>query len=149
MSSPPEKLSSASLSQESTSNMTSASQDESTEINKTLTMTESMEKVIIHVGTRESKLAMIQTKHVIKCLEDLHNSNRTDGSPFYEFRIESMKTIGDKILDQPLPEIGDKGLFTQELEEALLDQRVDFIVHSLKDLPTSLPEKCCIGAILS
>ena len=59
-----------------------------------------------------------------------------------------METIGDKNLDKALPEIGDKGLFTQELEAALLDQKVDFIVHSLKDLPTSLPPNCSIGAIL-
>ena len=106
----------------------------------------SKQVVTVHVGSRESKLALIQTKHVIKCLQDVHN--RQDSNVHYEFRVETMKTIGDKILEQPLPEIGDKGLFTQELEEALLDKRVDFIVHSLKDLPTTLPEKCCVGAIL-
>ena len=68
----------------------------------------------------------------------------------YEFKyvLESMKTIGDKILDRPLPQIGDKGLFTKELEDGLASKSIDLIVHSLKDLPTSLPPGCCIGAVL-
>lgn len=59
-----------------------------------------------------------------------------------------MDTIGDKILDKPLPKIGEKSLFTQELEKALEDRTVDFVVHSLKDLPTTLPPGKVIGAIL-
>jgi hydroxymethylbilane synthase len=59
-----------------------------------------------------------------------------------------MSTTGDHILDKPLSEIGSKALFTKELEESLLANEIDFIVHSLKDLPTSLPSGCCIGAIL-
>lgn len=97
--------------------------------------------IIIKVGSRESTLALIQTHHVIKCLKDVYGST-------YEFQVETMKTIGDKILEKPLPEIGDKGLFTAELETALLDRQVDLIVHSLKDLPTTLPDGCAIGAIL-
>ena len=59
-----------------------------------------------------------------------------------------MSTLGDQILDKPLPKIGEKSLFTKELEIALGQQDVDFVVHSLKDLPTALPDGMCIGAIL-
>lgn len=58
-----------------------------------------------------------------------------------------MQTLGDKILDKPLPKIGEKSLFTKELEQALEDGSVDFVVHSLKDLPTSLPENLAVGAV--
>jgi porphobilinogen deaminase len=95
---------------------------------------------VIRVGSRQSCLAMIQTNYVISELRLIY--------PDHKFDIETMDTIGDKNLDKALPEIGDKGLFTQELESALLDHKVDFIVHSLKDLPTSLPPNCSIGAIL-
>jgi hydroxymethylbilane synthase len=61
--------------------------------------------------------------------------------------IEQMKTQGDKILDVALAKIGDKGLFTKELEQAMLDGRADLAVHSLKDLPTRLPEGLILGAI--
>ncbi|KAL1124558.1 hypothetical protein AAG570_001182 [Ranatra chinensis] len=59
-----------------------------------------------------------------------------------------MSTKGDQILDKPLPQIGGKSLFTRELEDALEEKRVDFAVHSLKDLPTTLPPGLAIGAIL-
>lgn len=59
-----------------------------------------------------------------------------------------MNTLGDKILNKPLPKIGEKSLFTKELEEALEAGDVDFVVHSLKDLPTILPERKIIGAVL-
>lgn len=95
---------------------------------------------IINIGSRSSSLALIQTEYVVSQLKIQY--------PGQEFNLVTMKTIGDKILEKPLPEIGDKGLFTQELEEALLSGKVDFIVHSLKDLPTTLPEGCVIGAIL-
>lgn len=58
-----------------------------------------------------------------------------------------MSTTGDKILDKPLPKIGEKSLFTKELEIALEEGSVDFVVHSLKDLPTTLPSGMAIGAI--
>lgn len=60
-----------------------------------------------------------------------------------------MTTMGDQILDKPLPKIGEKSLFTKELETALSVGSVDFLVHSLKDLPTSLPEGMAIGAVLT
>lgn len=101
-------------------------------------MTSSKEK--IRVGSRKSELALIQTKHVIKRLQDIY--------PDIKFEIITMSTTGDKILDKPLPKIGEKSLFTKELEIALEQKIVDFVVHSLKDLPTLLPSGMCIGAIL-
>lgn len=59
-----------------------------------------------------------------------------------------MNTLGDKILNKPLPKIGEKSLFTKELEEALEAGLVDFVVHSLKDLPTTLPPRKIIGAVI-
>ena len=59
-----------------------------------------------------------------------------------------MSTLGDKILDIPLPKIGEKSLFTKELELSLEDGSIDFVVHSLKDLPTILPDGMAIGAVL-
>ena len=64
-----------------------------------------------------------------------------------ETRIEIIKTTGDKITDVPLAKVGTKGLFTKEIEEALLDGRADLAVHSLKDLPTELPEGLVLAAI--
>nr|CAI5819534.1 unnamed protein product [Callosobruchus analis] len=60
-----------------------------------------------------------------------------------------MSTLGDKILDIPLPKIGEKSLFTKELETALANGTIDFVVHSLKDLPTTLPDGMVIGAVLT
>lgn len=62
--------------------------------------------------------------------------------------LVTMNTKGDKILDKSLPKIGEKSLFTEELELALETGRVDFLVHSLKDLPTILPQGMVLGAIL-
>ena len=92
----------------------------------------------IGIGTRESKLAMWQAQWV----KDLLLSHYPD----LEFELIPMKTKGDKILDIPLPKIGDKGLFTMELEERLLSGEIDMAVHSLKDLPTDLPEGLSVGA---
>ena len=112
----------------------------------------------INIGSRRSQLALIQTKLVIERLERFYSNNpdrlrwigqSTDrDDPKLEFDVVTMTTTGDKILDKPLPTIGSKSLFTGELEVALLDGKVDFVVHSLKDLPTTLPEGCAIGAIL-
>ncbi|XP_029056608.1 porphobilinogen deaminase isoform X1 [Osmia bicornis bicornis] len=95
---------------------------------------------VIRVGSRQSQLALIQTNYVIKCLKEYN--------PQKEFEIVTMNTKGDKILDKSLPKIGEKSLFTEELELALEDGNVDFVVHSLKDLPTSLPKGMVLGAIL-
>lgn len=94
----------------------------------------------IRVGSRKSELALIQTKFVIKQLKELN--------PEVEFEIISMTTMGDRVLDKPLPKIGEKSLFTKDLEVALLSNTVDFIVHSLKDLPTVMEIGTTIGAVL-
>ncbi|XP_060517252.1 porphobilinogen deaminase [Cylas formicarius] len=94
----------------------------------------------VRVGSRKSELALVQTKHVISLLKELN--------PEKEFEIVSMSTLGDKILDISLPKIGEKSLFTKELETALATGGVDFVVHSLKDLPTVLPSGMAIGAVL-
>ncbi len=66
----------------------------------------------------------------------------------HEFDIVEMSTKGDEVLDRALYKIGDKSLFTKELENALLNGQVDMVVHSLKDLPSTLPDGLVIGAIL-
>lgn len=93
---------------------------------------------IIRIGTRDSLLALWQAKWVKTQLSSIY--------PEHEFILVSMKTKGDKILDVPLAKIGDKGLFTKELENGLLRGEIDLAVHSLKDLPTILPEGLIIGA---
>lgn len=98
-----------------------------------------MKKTIL-VGTRGSLLALRQTEIVVERLRSAF--------PDKSFDIQKIKTKGDKILDAPLSKIGGKGLFTKELENALLDGAVDMAVHSLKDLPTEVPEGLCIGAVL-
>ncbi|KAL7305670.1 uncharacterized protein LOC106649207 [Trichogramma pretiosum] len=99
-----------------------------------------MEPKTYKIGSRKSELALIQTKHVKKLLEELN--------PDVTFEIVTMDTKGDKILNISLPKIGEKSLFTAELESALEMRNVDFLVHSLKDLPTTLKDGLIIGAIL-
>ena len=100
-----------------------------------------MSKRVVKVVSRDSALAMWQTNFVIDCLR-----KATDA---YEFEIVSLKTKGDKILDVSLAKIGDKGLFTKELEDGLLSGEMDFAVHSLKDIPTVLPEGLQLSAMLT
>lgn len=90
-------------------------------------------------ATRPSALARRQTDQVIARLEAAW--------PGLRCSTETITTRGDRVLDTPLPEIGGKGLFTSELEDALLSGRVDLAVHSLKDLPTEEPSGLVIGAI--
>lgn len=97
-----------------------------------------MKREII-VGTRESGLAMWQACWVV---ERLRATN-----PAYSFRIAGIRTRGDNVLDLALSKIGDKGLFTKELEYALLGGEIDLAVHSMKDLPTELPAGLAIGAV--
>ncbi|KAG8569746.1 hypothetical protein GDO81_014530 [Engystomops pustulosus] len=94
---------------------------------------------VIRVGTRKSQLARIQTDSVVEML--------TNKFPEAHFEIVAMSTTGDKILDTALSKIGEKSLFTKELENALERNEVDLVVHSLKDLPTSLPPGFTIGAV--
>ncbi|XP_056296747.1 porphobilinogen deaminase-like [Pseudoliparis swirei] len=86
---------------------------------------------VIRVGTRKSQLARIQTDSVAEQLKELF--------PHIALEIVAMSTLGDKILDTALSKIGEKSLFTKELENALERNEVDLVVHSLKDLPTTLP----------
>ncbi len=106
-----------------------------------MTATTSTGKKLIRLGTRKSNLAMVQTHWVQDALQQQF--------PDYEFEIVSMKTQGDKIQDVSLSKIGDKGLFTKELELGLLNNDVDLAVHSLKDLPTQLPDNLMLGGITS
>jgi len=94
----------------------------------------------IRIGTRGSKLALYQAYRVKEELE-VHFSE-------IGFEIVIIKTKGDKILDIPLSKIGDKGLFTKEIETAMFNHEIDMAIHSLKDLPTIFPEGVRLGAVL-
>jgi hydroxymethylbilane synthase len=91
------------------------------------------------IGSRGSKLALWQSEWV--------RSRLMESRPDVEIRIEIIKTSGDMMLNVPLATIGGKGVFTKELEEALLAEEIDLAVHSLKDLPTTLPHNLSIEAI--
>jgi hydroxymethylbilane synthase len=93
----------------------------------------------VRLGSRKSQLALVQSEWVQAELQK-HFPNST-------FEIHKMSTQGDKILDVPLAKIGDKGLFTKELEVGMLNKETDLAVHSLKDLPTNLPEGLVLGCI--
>jgi len=86
----------------------------------------------IRIGTRKSKLAMAQTMWVAEKIKEAF--------PEVEIEIVKITTKGDKILSSPLSKIGDKGLFTKEIEEAMLRNEIDMAVHSLKDVPSVLPD---------
>ena len=96
-------------------------------------------KKTITIGTRKSLLALWQSNYIKSCLEKEY--------PGCEVRLQKIVTKGDKILDVPLSKIGGKGLFTKEIETALLDGEADLAVHSLKDMPTKLPDGLCLTAI--
>lgn len=95
------------------------------------------DKIII--GTRGSRLALWQAHFVGGQLQNAY--------PTREFEIKIIETVGDANLDTALSKIGDKGLFTKQIEEQLLDGAIDLAIHSLKDLPTTLPEGLKIGAV--
>ncbi len=94
---------------------------------------------LVRVASRGSMLALTQTHWVIDRLKELN--------PGTEFTVEVYKTVGDRVLDVALSQIGGKGLFTKELEDAMLQDRADLAVHSLKDMPTEQPLGLVIGAI--
>ena len=91
------------------------------------------------IGTRGSQLALWQANHVAERLRAAF--------PDLTVELQTIKTTGDKILDVPLAQVGGKALFVKEIEEALLDRRVDLAVHSMKDVPTDLPAGLDIAAI--
>lgn len=96
---------------------------------------------MLRIGSRGSELALWQSKWVENQLRRQH--------PGLEVTLEVIRTTGDRNLESPLSTMGDKGLFTREIEQALLDERIDVAVHSLKDLPTELPAGLIIGAVSS
>ncbi|MFH1703594.1 MAG: hydroxymethylbilane synthase [Nitrospirota bacterium] len=93
----------------------------------------------ICIGTRGSKLALWQAEWVKSEIQHLHSE--------IEISLIKIKTTGDMILDVPLAKIGGKGLFVKEIEEAILRHKVDMAVHSMKDVPTELPEGLHLAAI--
>ncbi|MGB9500306.1 MAG: hydroxymethylbilane synthase [Dissulfuribacterales bacterium] len=96
-------------------------------------------KSIITIGTRGSQLALWQANWVKSAIAKHH--------PSLAVTLEIIKTKGDKILDVPLAKVGGKGLFVKEIEEALIDGRIDLAVHSMKDMPADIPDGLCIGAV--
>jgi hydroxymethylbilane synthase len=98
-----------------------------------------MTQPTIVIGSRTSRLAMWQTRYIIAQLQQAW--------PGLDCQVEPFVTKGDKTLDQPLPQIGGKGLFTLELEQALLDGSIHLAVHSLKDLPVEDGDGLTLGAI--
>ncbi len=99
----------------------------------------------LRIGTRGSPLALAQTRQVRERLlvahESLHGPEKVE--------ITVIKTTGDKIFDRPLSEVGGKGLFSKEIDEAMLDGRIDLAVHSVKDLPTWLPDGIHLPCVLA
>jgi hydroxymethylbilane synthase len=93
----------------------------------------------LRIGTRGSELALWQARWVERELMRAH--------PGLGITVTIIKTTGDRVLDAPLSKIGDKGLFTREIEHALLTGEIDLAVHSLKDLPTELPAGLVLGAV--
>jgi hydroxymethylbilane synthase len=98
-----------------------------------------MNKKKIIIGTRSSKLALWQAEFVKTELNRLY--------PDIEIELNKIKTTGDKILDVPLAQVGGKGLFVKEIEEALLSGKADIAVHSMKDVPTEFPEGLYLAVI--
>lgn len=100
-----------------------------------------MQRNKLTVGTRDSDLARFQTDQVVAKLKSIN--------PTLDLHIKHITTGGDKVRDRPIAEIGGRGVFVKELEEALLNKSVDFVVHSLKDLPTDMPEGLTLAAVLN
>ena len=103
-------------------------------------MTHDPKPMTIKIGTRKSPLALAQAEEV--------RAKLAQAWPQHEITVVPMMTSGDTFLDQPLSEIGGKGLFTKEIEDALLDARIDIAVHSIKDMQTVLPDGLTLGCVL-
>ncbi|KAI9742091.1 MAG: porphobilinogen deaminase [Cirrosporium novae-zelandiae] len=97
------------------------------------------QKPIVRIGSRKSKLAIVQTEIIVSLLQK--------SSPEYTYEIKAMSTTGDKNQQMALHNFGAKALWTQELEGLLVEGDIDCIVHSLKDIPTTLPPGCTLGAV--
>ncbi len=96
----------------------------------------------LKIGTRGSKLALAQAYETRDKLIAAHGMSEND------IEIVVIKTTGDRIQDRALSEIGGKGLFTKEIEEALYDKSIDLAVHSMKDMPAQLPDGLIMGGLL-
>lgn len=96
----------------------------------------------LRIGTRGSPLALAQAHEVRDRLAKAH------GWAVDDIAIDVIKTTGDRVLDRPLSEIGGKGLFTKEIEDALIAHDIDLAVHSMKDMQTALPDGLMLGATL-
>jgi hydroxymethylbilane synthase len=101
-----------------------------------------LQATTVRIGTRGSPLALAQARELQERLERAH------GTGAYAFDVKVIKTTGDRIQDRPLYEDGGKGLFTKELEEALLAGDIDLAVHSMKDMPAALPRGLEIACLL-
>ena len=99
---------------------------------------------VFRIGTRGSPLALAQTNHVVELLKEANPQLKERGA------VETIiiKTTGDRVQDVLLAQLGGKGLFTKELDEAMLDRRIDIAIHSMKDVPTFLPVGITLHAIL-
>ena len=101
-----------------------------------------MQAAPIRIGTRGSPLALAQAREVARRLREAHGLSEE------ACELVIIKTSGDRITDRPLAEAGGKGLFTKEIEEALLAGEIDLAVHSMKDVPTVLPDNLTISTVL-
>jgi hydroxymethylbilane synthase len=101
--------------------------------------------VRLRIGTRGSPLARAQTALVCRALARADPELAAPGAP----EVVAIRTTGDRVTDRPLAELGGKGLFCKELEAALLARAIDLAVHSVKDLPTWLPDGLVLGAVLA
>src|SRR5262245_20143182 len=104
------------------------------------TSTRGMAEQPIRIGTRGSPLALAQARLAAARLEAAHPGVATE--------LVIIRTTGDRVTDRPLATIGGKGLFTKEIEEALAERRIDLAVHSMKDMPTVLPDGLVIDCYL-
>ncbi len=93
----------------------------------------------LRVGTRGSELALVQTRSIVASLKQT--------LPEVDIQIQIIRTKGDLVVDVPLSQVGDRGLFIKELENALMDGSVDFAVHSMKDLPSELPAGLVVASV--
>jgi hydroxymethylbilane synthase len=111
-----------------------------TEAQSAILLETQQERTHFKIGSRKSKLAMVQSEYILGRMQKLY--------PNYTFEIVNFDTKGDTILHLALPKIGDKGLFTKELEDGLESGSIDFVVHSLKDMPCqTLPDKLILCGV--
>jgi hydroxymethylbilane synthase len=107
-------------------------------------VTDPTDPTYLRIGTRASPLALAQAHWARDLIEDAHGTP----TPLGPTSIVEIKTTGDLVLDRPLADIGGKGLFSKEIDRALLDDRIDLAVHSMKDLETWMPDGIVIAAVL-